>query len=546
MSGRGLGARRRARLSAALIFILASTFLVRLIRLNQPIVENYVGRQIPTAMVARNLEHGSGFLRPQLDTGPFPNYFMVEPPLYEQLMIGIARAYGTSHPESGRLLSAFGITLAAGGLFELVRRREGGSVALASVLAFSAFPVTIRYGRACQPDALMLGFMILGTACWDQRSAREGRRRLVPQVAGWFLIATGLALKITSAYLLVPCVACLGVRRANPTEPPESTGWMRRAALTASTLLPALVWYVWAGRLVSLGEGSRASVDNRTIWLQALASTALFTQPVWRSIGRFLLWRCFTPLAPVLAALGVWDRLQVGRSTGRPEPAPTRAFGAGDPTVAIAPAVGWNLWVVWGASASAALLALAAKLHHEYYWLAIAPVMAVGVGSGLFALESRRRGWGWIVGAVFVGLCGLQSRSTWETPPEWRRLEEAARLIQAVVTPDALIVAPEALIYYGERRGCRLETTPSGCRRAAGEWGARLNRDSALELVALYAAAGARYFADVGSSAETPVVGGGRSDLHEAIRRRYKVIVDLPAVLIAELHGPLRDRSNGD
>ena len=37
------------------------TFLIRAIDPGQPIVENYVGRQVPTAMVARNFDRGSGF-----------------------------------------------------------------------------------------------------------------------------------------------------------------------------------------------------------------------------------------------------------------------------------------------------------------------------------------------------------------------------------------------------------------------------------------------------------------------------------------------------
>ena len=36
------------------------TFLIRALHPGQPIVENYVGRQVPTAMVARNLERGLG------------------------------------------------------------------------------------------------------------------------------------------------------------------------------------------------------------------------------------------------------------------------------------------------------------------------------------------------------------------------------------------------------------------------------------------------------------------------------------------------------
>ncbi len=71
--------------------LLAAVFLIRIIRIDQPIVENYVGRQIPTAMVARNLERGSGLLRPRLDTAPFPNYFLVEPPVYELGVVSLRR-----------------------------------------------------------------------------------------------------------------------------------------------------------------------------------------------------------------------------------------------------------------------------------------------------------------------------------------------------------------------------------------------------------------------------------------------------------------------
>ena len=69
--------------------LLVAVFLLRLVHIDQPIVENYVGRQIPTAMVARNLERGSGLLHPRLDTGPFPNYFLVEPPVYEWAVVAL-------------------------------------------------------------------------------------------------------------------------------------------------------------------------------------------------------------------------------------------------------------------------------------------------------------------------------------------------------------------------------------------------------------------------------------------------------------------------
>ena len=81
------GPLRLVRSQAAIGALCLLIFLVRAICPGQPIVENYVGRQVPTAMVARNLDRGLGFLRPQLDTAPFPNYFVVEPPIYQSLVV---------------------------------------------------------------------------------------------------------------------------------------------------------------------------------------------------------------------------------------------------------------------------------------------------------------------------------------------------------------------------------------------------------------------------------------------------------------------------
>ena len=142
--------------------VLLATFLIRALHAGQPIVENYVGRQVPTAMVARNLDRGSGLLRPQLDTAPFPNYFLVEPPIYESGVVVLKRATGLSLEEAGRILSALATALAALGLFALARPREGALAAYLAVAAFAVFPLTIRYGRAFQPDAAMLGAVVLG------------------------------------------------------------------------------------------------------------------------------------------------------------------------------------------------------------------------------------------------------------------------------------------------------------------------------------------------------------------------------------------------
>lgn len=480
---------RRAAEAARLALALLAGLLLRSLHPGQPIAENYVGRQVPTAMVARNLERGSGFLRPQLDVGPFPNYFPVEPPVYQALVVGLARATGLPLDACGRLTSALAATLGAWGVYMMARRRWGEGPALASAVAFSMLPIVIRYGRAFQPDALMIGACAAGLACWD-RAAAKGR---APAwlAAGWALLAVGLAAKVTAAYLLVVAFLAILPRR----------DW-KAFALCASTLLPVGAWYAWSARLT--GESaSLASAANRDIWLGLLGLGALGAAETWGYIARFLVVRAFTPLGFLGAIWGLG--------------------GA---------ASGVRLWWIWAGLATATMAAMAAKLHHEYYWLCLAPVAAAGLGAAWGRLDARRPRMAFLSALAFAGLALQLSESTWRSPDEWAGLAEAGRAVAEETEPGDLVVAPEALLYQADRRGCRLELTVGAATRAASEWDPQSGLLTPIDLVEFYKEKGARWFADVGAGHEDRL----RVDLHDQIRRRYKVVIDRPDVMLADLH----------
>ena len=249
---------------------------------------------------------------------------------------------------------------AAWGLFELSRRRGMPARRSLAVAAFAVFPLTIRYGRAFQPDAAMLGAVVAGLACWDDR---ESRRRAGPgSPRAGALLALGFALKIIVAPFAAGPAGLVGGHPGAPTA--------RACSLAAgATLVPALLWYAWADHLVAAGGGSRASADNRAIWLGLLAPSALL-QP-----GDPGGWRCGSwssgrsrRSGPALAVCGL-DRRQT---------AATRLLAGLGPGVALA-----------------TLALLAAKLHHEYYWLVLAPVAAAGVGQALDRLAEPARGGCW-------------------------------------------------------------------------------------------------------------------------------------------------------
>ena len=471
--------------------LLILAFTLRALHADQPIVEGYVGRQIPTAMVARNLDRGSGFWHPRLDTAPEPNLFLVEPPIYAAMVVGLQRLTGLGLDPTGRLTSALMIALGGWGLHGLVRRRDGPAAALGAVAAFALFPITIRYGRAFQPDATALGLVVAALRCWDDAEADGSRVKLV---LGVTLLAVGLAMKVTFAYVLLPLL--FAIIRSGPRP-------KRMRTLAIATLLPACIWYAHAARLLGAGTGSRASADNGAIWLRSLVPTAWLAASTYRTAFVNLFVRGFTPLGSALAVAGI-----VGS--------------------------GGKLLRIWALAAALAMGVLATKAHHEYYWMAFAPPLAWGIGRMLVG----RRPWiavsAWI---VLAGLAAVLARPTWRTPVEWADLGATAAVARATVPAGVWVVAPEALLYEADRTGCRLEFEAGSQRRAAGEWGATIAVDDPYALVEFYRSQGARYLADTG-----PDTGPGRERrraLREAARRRARVIVDRPGVFLAELVGPI-------
>ena len=472
----------------ALSALLLAAVGIRSARLDQPIVENYVGRQVPTAMAARNLDRGSGLLRPQLDTGPFPNLFLVEPPIYAALVAGLDRISGLGIGPSGRLVSALATGLGAWGLFGLARRREGPGVALMAVAAFATLPVMVRYGRAVQPDALMIGTQLAALRCWDAHGAEGGRLRLL---AAWALLAASLALKVTSTFIYIPLFLVI-------LRPPR----VRLLLLALAAILPALAWYAYASGVIAEGDGSRAMLDNGRIWASALLPSALIDPETYRPAARFLFIRSFTPIG---LALAVWGLARTGTD---------------------------RLWRIWSASAMAALVALAAKWHHEYYWMTLAPAASVGIARALASVSGASPGnrrWAWALGLATLGMGVAASVSTWRTPVEWAALEEAAASIRANLPPEAIVVAPEALLFAADRRGCRWEPTPSAASRAAGEWGGRLeDPDDPIALVEFYRSRGADALAIL-------TTGTGPDPLRRLAKQRYRVLAERPGFLLVAL-----------
>ena len=454
--------------------LLIATVAIRLVALDQPIVENYVGRQIPTAMVARNLERGSGFLKPRLDTGPFPNYFLVEAPVYQEFLLFVRAITRLPIDAAGRAASALAAGLAALALFCMVRAWKDTSTALWTVAAFGVLPVTLRYGRSVQPDMFALALVLLGLACW-QNWSRGGRWWWL--VAGWLCLATGLAARLLFVFVLVAC-AVLVVRAA---EARGRTNGLARGILllvVPSVVVPAAAWYRHARGL--LGDGSHASQGSLVHWVEAISPLNWLSVDTWEWVVRFGLIRAFTPIGVLILGRCLYLKLLD------------------------------RFWVYWILGACATLVAVSGKLHHEYYWLMLAPPVAVACGtllarfSELAAVERRGPVEAVVIAVVLAAVSVVLAWSTWKTPDEWTNIRAVAKTVQSRVEPDELLIAREALLFYADRRGYRLETEPESIRRAMEEWGATdvPEAPSPADLVSVYdrGVPRARFIAESGAA----------------------------------------------
>ncbi len=133
--------------------------LLRLISLDQPILEGANTRQLQTADITYNLfKNGFNFLYPQISILPEPRYFLIEPPVYNSIVAALYQVFGV-HEELGRLVSILAFSGTAYFIFLIASKHVHKGAANSAVFVFCFSPLSIIYTRAFQPDTLALFFL---------------------------------------------------------------------------------------------------------------------------------------------------------------------------------------------------------------------------------------------------------------------------------------------------------------------------------------------------------------------------------------------------
>ncbi|SVD77523.1 uncharacterized protein METZ01_LOCUS430377, partial [marine metagenome] len=119
--------------------------IIRLIRLDMPLLEGAVGRQIQTAAITFNLfQNGFDVLHPQINQLPEPRYFPIEPPVYNIIIAVLYTIFGV-HEFLARLVSISAFVGCAFFLFQIAKRNFDENTALAAIFTLSFSPLCIIY-----------------------------------------------------------------------------------------------------------------------------------------------------------------------------------------------------------------------------------------------------------------------------------------------------------------------------------------------------------------------------------------------------------------
>lgn len=399
--------------------------------LGQSLLETHAHRQTQTALTAVLYAEGEiDLFRPPLPILGPPGSIPQEFPIFQAMGAMVMRA-GVPADTAMRLVGLATFLVAAWLVYLLARRLMGSTASLIALAAFLFNPHAWVYGRTSLIEYLAVaggvGFLYLASRWMD-------RARPVEWLAAAGFGALGILAKITTGgFFLLPVLLWRS---------PEGRWGFQRLGVWAMVILALGVGGVWSIHAQGVREETPASaflsLQNQLEWFFGLASQRLELS-TWR-----------VPLVAMLALTGfglaLWAPLAVARARSGSQPHFLIAFLG---LVVAMPLILINLYAI-----------------HDYYWAAVAPMIAIGVGLGSEWLAERlNRRW---VRRATVGLAGawiatiVGMAPTWTiiygTPTEEADAMRIATFVQEHSAPDDWVVLEgwgwnPTFFYYADRRG---------------------------------------------------------------------------------------------
>lgn len=410
--------------------------LVRVPTLDQPLLERQPFRQTQTAYTAlRFYERGIDLLHPELPVLGPPGEVPFEFPLF-QAAASVPMAYGVKPDVAVRSTSLAFFVLTALLLWGLVRDLAGRAAGLLAFGVFLFSPFAMLWGRTAMIEYLVTAAAV--AYLWGGLRWQRGRRPL-PLVAAIAAGVVAMAVKPTSVvFLMLPLLAY----RPDGT-PAEWRAWVRSRfdpGLIALVVVPLLVAVAWTQHADSI---KAANATTRFLTSEGLQEWNFGTLGQRLRIGDWA--RAFAPTLLLVAGPPVW--LACLHRRLRPPDRPgfwLAMLGA----AALPVAVFFNLYVA-----------------HDYYSIAVSPIVAALFGVGTVRLarvvspEAQRRilkgAVAWII--VLLAVAAPYWWPAYQRRPERsvRPLALAAELARTSTRRDRIVIQgldwSPAVPYYARR-----------------------------------------------------------------------------------------------
>ena len=440
--------------------LLAAGLALRLLGIDEPLIDQQAWRQVDTAAMARNfLMEGYDLLRPRIDwRGTSSGAVETNFPLYPYLVACLYGVAGGAYEWLARSLAALFSVLAALPIYALGRRLSPGPwLARCAAGIYLALPLSWFFGRAVMPEALMI--LLSVTAIWAFQRWLETSSWID---FGYAATVAGLcfAVKIPTLYLGFPLVA-MALSQHGWRFLQRPSMWMYLGLV----MLPPALWYGHAASLfdetgLTFGIFGNSGYDK---WSHGLLLTAGFW---WTMINRFL-FSVLTPVGSLLAVAGIvgmWPRGQQDRHR-------------------------WFLYAWLGALMAYVLLVPEGNRKLHYYQLPFVPLASLFAAAPLAALlgeqvaanplhdvltRAGRSGRWWVV----VALGGVVAASAHEVadyrrPPTYgyyKTCHAAGQALDAKLPLGATVVVGDiddnwgtpfraqspTLLYYMNRKGWQI------------------------------------------------------------------------------------------
>jgi hypothetical protein len=399
--------------------------------LGQTLLETHAHRQTQTAYTAvLYAERGFDLLRPPLPILGPPGVLPQEFPIFQALG-ALVIELGVPTDMAMRIVGLITFLATAWLVFLLARRLMGPMGSLVALGAFLFNPHAWVYGRTSLIEYLAtagsIGFLYFAIRWMDDH-------RALAWLAAGVLGLLGILAKITTGgFMLLPALLWRS----------RSGRWgFQQPSVWALIVVAVAVGIAWSAYAEGVREEQPAaiflSMENQLEWFFGTPAERL-TLGSWR-----------VPLVSMLALTGcgiaLWAPMAVARARGtRQRPFLLALLGL----VALMPLVLFNLYAI-----------------HDYYWTAVAPMIAIGIGLGSEWLRAHlERGW---VRRATVGLAGawiatiIGMAPTWTiiygTPVEEAGAIQIADFIRDNSNADDWVVFRgygwnSAFLYYARRQG---------------------------------------------------------------------------------------------